>query len=204
MVGSCNPVSGVSHFSTEQVACIPPLTVSCSPNPVSIAIGTATTWTATPSGGTGSYTYSWQGADGWTATGAAAVVHTYNNLGTWGANVVVTSGSQSVNQFCGNVLVHTAVPSAPILSLLGFTNTSVNLQWTFPSYTGGSPITAYNIYESSLPQNGSGSLLIQVPVNIQSYNVTGLSNLVNYYWQVKAVNAVGNSIYSNVLGANPH
>ena len=79
----------------------PQLSVSCYPNSSSVQTGTSVQWVATPSGGTGQYSYSWSGTDGLTGTGQTAAI-TYYNSGTKTASVSIYSGGQSANATCTN------------------------------------------------------------------------------------------------------
>jgi hypothetical protein len=59
------------------------------------------TWNAYPSGGNGTYTFSWSGSDNIYGTGQ--VIYTsYNNPGLKFANVTVYSNGQAVTQSCNN------------------------------------------------------------------------------------------------------
>ena len=75
----------------------PNLNVFCSANPSSIQTGQATTFTAYPSGGTGSYTYSWSGACSGTGLNCN---NTFSTSGTKTATVNVTSGNQTDSASC--------------------------------------------------------------------------------------------------------
>jgi hypothetical protein len=69
---------------------------SCSASPAIASPGTPVTWTATPSGGDGSYTYSWSGGDGLSGTNSQ-VQHTYNTAGNYNGQVTIsdTDGNQA-------------------------------------------------------------------------------------------------------------
>jgi len=70
-----------------------PLELSCQADPRSGEVPLTVTFTAFPSGGTGSYDYDWRFGDGGTANGRHPV-HTYTSTGTFDAVLIVTSGSQ--------------------------------------------------------------------------------------------------------------
>ena len=92
----------------------PTLSGSCSVSPASIYGGSSATWTAAPSGGTGSYTYKWSGTDSLTGTGKTAT-KTYTALGTKTASVTITSGSAgSKTVSCTNSLAVTQAPYADL------------------------------------------------------------------------------------------
>lgn len=96
----------------------PPLSVSCSPNPASPQIGQQVTWTATPNGGSYSYTsYSWL-IDGSTSTGQS-VSRTFNTTGTKTARVTVTdsTGATAQSPNCNiNVTPDTTPPNVSLTS----------------------------------------------------------------------------------------
>lgn len=88
-----------------------------------------------------------------------------------------------------------AAPSAPQSLVATPWNGAVALAWSAPASSGGSAVTSYNVYVD-------GSLLASAPGNL-SFNATGLANGVSYSFTVKAVNALGESIASNVATATP-
>ncbi len=85
----------------------PVLTATCSANPSPATIqqgqtGTTVQWSAVPSGGTGSYTYSWSGAVSGTDQTRSVI---YTTPGTKNASVTITSGSDSVVANCSTNVV---------------------------------------------------------------------------------------------------
>jgi hypothetical protein len=90
----------------------PDLTLSCvgSPNPAKT--GQSVTWTANPSGGSSSYSYSWSGTDGLSGN-TKSVNKTYATAGSKSATVTVTSGNQTKTANC-NIFVEQ--PQDPLLS----------------------------------------------------------------------------------------
>src|SRR5206468_3233239 len=79
-------------------------------------------------------------------------------------------------------------------------NAQVGLTWQAPGSNGGSPITNYKI-------NRGGALSIKTLVTTvgaeTSYTDAGLTNGVTYYYQVSAVNNVGEGPRSNEASATP-
>src|SRR5437773_2598393 len=77
---------------------------------------------------------------------------------------------------------------------------AVALTWSAPLDDGGSSITNYRIYGGTA--SGSEAFLIQLG-NVTTYAVGGLSNGVTYYYQVSAVNAVGDGARATEAQATP-
>src|SRR5262249_31409393 len=75
----------------------------------------------------------------------------------------------------------------------------VALAWSVPS-DGGSPITNYRVYRSTA--TGTETLLTTLG-NVTTFNDTGLTNGITYFYKVSAVNAVGESVLSNERSATP-
>jgi len=92
------------------------------------------------------------------------------------------------------------IPSSPInLSASGVSTTEIDLNWQPPTNNGGLQITGYNIYQSS-----DGILFTKIGntgSTTTSLQVTGLSPNTTYYFQVKAVNSVGEGTPSNTASA---
>ena len=92
------------------------------------------------------------------------------------------------------------MPSAPSLTAATGGNGSVSLQWSAPASDGGSTITNYKIYRGS--SSGTETLLTQVG-NVTSFMDTGVANGSTYWYEVSAVNAVGEGPLSGELSATP-
>lgn len=92
-----------------------------------------------------------------------------------------------------------AVPSAPGLGGASGGSGSVTLQWSAPASDGGSAITGYNIYRGTA--SGGETLLAQVG-DVAGYTDTSVTSGTTYYYEVSAVNAVGESALSNELSAS--
>ncbi len=95
------------------------------------------------------------------------------------------------------------VPDAPTGLSAASGNAQAPLTWTAPSSDGGSPITGYNIHVGTATGAESGTPVNGTPVIGTSYTVTGLINGTPYFFVVKAINAVGESVASNEASATP-
>ncbi len=95
------------------------------------------------------------------------------------------------------------VPSAPTSPLATPATGQMSLSWSPPYNDGGSSVSGYRIYRGT-----SSSLLLYLKDSTQtSATDTGLSNGQTYYYQISAVNAVGEgarcSVFSGILASPP-
>jgi len=135
------------------------------------------------------YTFS-----GWTTTGGLSVNNpsssdtwlTVNGPGTLTANFQQTSTPTA--------------PSAPQNLVATAGDGRVTLSWSAPSSDGGSAITNYRIYRRT---SSTSQSLIATVGNVLSYTDTSVTNGVTYYYQVSAVNSVGEGPKSNEASATP-
>lgn len=105
-----------------------PLDLSCQADPKSGGVPLTVTFTAFPSGGTGSYDYAWQFGDGSTGVGRHPV-HTYTSTGNFDAVLTVTSGSL-VRQ-CER-LITVSAPAPSTKKTLTFTSEDAALDCSGP------------------------------------------------------------------------
>jgi len=75
----------------------------------------------------------------------------------------------------------------------------IALQWTPPAYDGGSPITNYKIYRGTV---SGGELLLDTVGNVRVYIDVAVAPNVAYYYQVTAINALGEGPRSNEASAS--
>ncbi len=100
--------------------------------------------------------------------------------------------------FLGGASSSATVPGQPTLSATAG-NAQVGLSWTTP-VDGGSPISGYRLYRGTV----SGSLSLYQSLGVtSSYTDTAVSNGTTYYYQVSAVNAVGEGTRSAERSATP-
>lgn len=149
---------------TNPPVVIPTLTGSCSASPNSATTGQNVYWNASPSGGTGSYTYSWSGGetDGKTTKNFNKV---YSTTGTKNATVMITSGSQTTTVNCSANI--TSVPVTPptltasCSASPNSTNTGNNVTWDADA-AGGTGTYSYSWNTGNTSENFT-----------TSYNTTG-------------------------------
>lgn len=79
-------------------------------------------------------------------------------------------------------------------------SSQINLSWTAPVNTSGSPITNYKVYKST--SSGTETLFATIG-NVTSYNDGTVTNGQTYFYTVTAVNSVGESQKSNEASATP-
>ena len=80
-------------------------------------------------------------------------------------------------------------------------NNFVELRWDAPGNNGGSPITEYNIYRS-ITSEEEKTLLMTIS-NKLSYTDNNVTNNQEYYYQVSAVNSVGEGKKTNEVIVTP-
>src|SRR2546421_3222621 len=97
-------------------------------------------------------------------------------------------------------LFRSSPPYAPTNLVATAGNAQVGLTWQAPGSNGGSAITNYKIYRGT---TSGGKTLIATIGNQLSYSDGGLTNGVTYYYQVSAVNNVGEGPRSNEASATP-
>src|SRR5207302_520103 len=90
------------------------------------------------------------------------------------------------------------VPVAPTLSATAGRGV-VHLSWTAPS-NGGSTITNYKVYRGA---TSGGESLLTTLGNVTTYGDAAVSAGTTYYYEVSAVNGVGEGAMSNEASATP-
>jgi hypothetical protein len=118
---------------------------------------------------------------------AAAGSYTLTVTGTEGTAIHSTTVSLTVTAPAGR-------PGAPTLTATRSGRRGVQLSWTVPA-SNGSPINAYRIYRSL--RQGGEAFLIQRGAGSTSYRDTSASSGTRYYYQITAVNGVGEGPRSN-------
>jgi fibronectin type 3 domain-containing protein len=96
--------------------------------------------------------------------------------------------------------VPAAPPAAPASVSATAGNAQVSLSWSSPTSNGGAAVTSYNVYLSTTA-GLQGTKIAQVPGT--SYTATGLQDGTTYYFEVTAVNSIGESVPSLQVTATP-
>ncbi|MDD1769776.1 MAG: fibronectin type III domain-containing protein, partial [Methanomassiliicoccales archaeon] len=91
-------------------------------------------------------------------------------------------------------------PAAPVLGPATAGNGSVSLAWAPPGDDGGRPVTNYMVYRGTAP--GTEALLT-VTENVLEYTDAPLDNGIACFYQVSAVNSVGEGARSGESSATP-
>lgn len=139
-----------------------PVAGSCSVTPTSIYTNGSATWSAVPSGGTGSYVYSWSGADGLSGA-TASVSKTYTTSGVKTGSVVITSGGSSKSINCSNSVAVSVILSdltagvtAPLSAVAGTATTfSSTIRNVGQPATGGGFV---NLFQRATDANGANAV----------------------------------------------
>ena len=92
----------------------------------------------------------------------------------------------------------TKISNAPVLTACVAGDTIIDLTWNNTN-DGNSPITSYKVYDSI---DTLIATVVTADVN-SSYQVTGLANGVQKGYKIATVNAIGESIKSNLMQATP-
>ena len=187
------------------------LIATASATPTSGQIPLHVAFTGTGTGGTPPYSYSWDFGDGSATNTTQNPSHTYTAAGTYPAKLTVTDSSSPHRTATSTVSITASPiagtpPGAPTGLAPVAGNAKVMLRWTAPANNGGVNITAYRVYRGttsggeSLVTTGSCSGLS----SMLTCTDTGLANSQTYYYEVSAVNAIGEGARSSEASATPN
>jgi fibronectin type 3 domain-containing protein len=90
------------------------------------------------------------------------------------------------------------LPGPPTLNSATFGNGGVAIAWSAPGSNGGTAISGYNVYRGT---SAGGETLIASVGNVTSWTDSNVTNGTTYYYEVSAVNSVGEGSLSNELAA---
>jgi hypothetical protein len=102
-------------------------------------------------------------------------------------------------QAAGGTLPPPTAPGAPTLTSATPGDGSVALAWTSPASDGGSLLTGYEVWRSDT----SGAETFLAAASGTTYTDPTATNGTTWYYQVRALNAVGPGPLSNELSATP-
>ncbi len=161
-------------------------------------------WTNVSSNGSAYQTSGTYYCNGWATNSSfssALTGYSQNTNGAW-TQAVGSSCNNNRSLYCFEVAP--SGPGAPAALTSTDGNQQITLFWSAPLSDGGTPITNYKIYRG--PANGvSGSEQYLTTVgNILTYTDTGLTNGAIYYYQVSAVNGVGEGSRSVEINPSPN
>ena len=135
--------TGATAATINSFSCLPPPVVSCTPSVTSTVAGNLVTWTATPSGGNGTYTYSWSGTPSVTGT-TQSISPTYTTAGTASASVTVTSaGASSASTPCSSTVAVSAAPTVTCIPSATSIIAGTPVTWT-ATPSGGNGTYTYS------------------------------------------------------------
>jgi PKD repeat protein len=208
---SASPANTATSTVTVKVSAVgSPLTATASALPTSGQVPLNVSFTGSASGGTPPYSYSWNFGDGSAASTAQNPSHTYSNPGTFTAKLTVTDSASPANTATSSVSISATpiagTPPGPPTGLTGSPgNGQVSLSWTPPANNGGVAISGYRVYRGTT--SGGETLVTTGGCSglgaVTSCTDTGLTNGQKYFYEVSAVNALGEGNKSNEATATP-
>ena len=93
-------------------------------------------------------------------------------------------------------------PSSPTgLTATATSSSTINLAWNAPGWTGGAPVTGYEIQRSADGGSTWSTIVPDTTSSATTYSDTGLASGTTYTYQVFAINSAGSSSHSNVASA---
>ena len=128
-----------------------------------------------------------------TTTGAVTIRATVDNNCNWRIDSSETTTDTIDVTFI-------TVPSSPQNLQATAGDGYVDLSWNPPSSDGGSPITGYKIYRGTAL---GGERFVKAVGNVLTYTDNDVTNNQKCYYQISAVNSVGEGEKSNEVDATP-
>jgi PKD repeat protein len=165
------------------------ITATCNVNPKTGTTPLQTTFTSQVSGGTGSYTYTWNYGDGTTSNTQQTTTHTYNNQGTYLTQLTIKDANNNQKTItCGTITTTNPIPQLNATCNINSTNGLTPLITQFNSIvTGGTGSYTYqwNYGNGQITTNNAQTVTY-------TYNNAGI-----YTTQLTVKDANNNSITTN-------
>ena len=162
-------VTSLNEFSgTVTLTASAPTGWSASPNPPSLTV---------PSGGPASSTLT-------------ITVPSTTKAGAYAVTVTVTGTSYSLSHSATVIVNVQTAPSAPQNLKATAGDAKVTLSWSAALSDGGSAVTNYKIYRGT---TSGGKTELKTIGNVLTYTDTPVTNGQTYYYQITAVNSIGES-----------
>jgi hypothetical protein len=170
---------------------------------VSLVSGTAQTVSLSLSGQHSTMSYSFNPSSGSPTFTSTLTVSTTSSTPAQTYTLTVTGTGGGITRQQQVTLIVQPSPTLPtepqnLVATAG--DGRVTLSWSAPRSDGGSAITNYRIYRRT---SSTSQSLIATVDNVLSYTDTSVTNGVTYYYQVSAVNSVGEGPKSNEASATP-
>ena len=189
----------------------PPPTAPSAPQNLTAIAGNqsvALSWSPPSSGGSVTYNIYRNGSTTPLASGVSSTSYTDTGLTNGVTYTYAVSAVNSANQegpqsaSAAATPVALSAPSAPQnLSATKARNRGINLSWSAPSSTGGSPVTGYQIWRSTTSGIETFYATSSCTTSTCSVRDNGTTSGQTYYYTVKATNSVGTGPASNEASA---
>ena len=197
-VASTNSV-GTSGYSSSSVPVVPAITISQPPTNVVAVPGNSSayvTWRApTNNGGSTitSYQITYPGYSGSPITTSSTniIINGLTNGTSYTFTIAATnsSGKSSFSNSSSSIIPLSTIPQPPTNVVAVAGDSLATITWTAPTNNGGSPIIGYEItYPGGDIYTNDASTTI---------TITRLTNGTSYTFEVSAITAIGQSIYTS-------
>ncbi|HVB20168.1 MAG TPA: hypothetical protein VNF51_02730 [Candidatus Paceibacterota bacterium] len=175
MSGTATDGSTYGVSGNNPAFCSQPPTAACTGSPTPAYINQSVTWSATASGGSGSYTYSWTGTDGLSGT-SSSVSKAYTTSGLKYATTTVTdtvSGLSTSVSCTNDVTVNACTATLTATPSTVNVGNSTTLDWSTTSACATS-CTFADTGSTSYPITGSRTVTPPQPTsgNTVDYSIT--------------------------------
>jgi len=141
--------------------------------------------------------YTWNFADGATASGVTAN-HTYSTPGTFTARLTVTDNQGASSSTTATIQVNANLPGAPsLLTATARSRAQIDLIWT----DNASNEDGFKIERCAGATCTNFAQIATVGANVKMFSNTGLKPNTTYRYRVRAYNLSGNSAFSNIASA---